>query len=128
MKKELRRFIIRAVALTLLLGIAGVLIFTFFLKDFYFPLFPFVLLFFFGFTLGTHLLQVKKAQTGFSSFARSHMVITLVRLFVFSAVIVLYLIFSKVNVISFTVVVVILYMVYTIFETTELTRYTTRKQ
>lgn len=128
MKKELRGFITRAAALTLLLGIAGILIFTIFLKDFYFPLFPFVLLFFFVFTLGTHLLQVRQAQAGFSSFARSHMVITLVRLFVFSAIIVLYLIFAKVNVISFTMVVVLFYIVFTIFEITELTRVTKRKQ
>lgn len=128
MIKELRGFIIRAVALTLLLGTAGALVFTFLLSDHYFTLFPFVLLFFLLFTTGTHLLQVRQAQAGFSRFARSHMVITLVRLFVFSAVIVLYLVFAKVNVISFTVVIVLCYIVYTIFETTELTRFTSRKQ
>lgn len=128
MKKELRGFIGRSVALTLLLGLAGALIFAFVLKDYYFSLFPFILLFFFLFTLGTHLYQVRQAQTGFSSFARSHMVITLVRLFVFSAIIVLYLVFSKVNVISFTVVVVLFYIVFTIFETVELTRYASREK
>lgn len=127
MKKEIRGFIRRAAALTLLLGSAGALIFTFLLKDYYFFLFPFVLIFFFLFTLGTHLWQVRHVKAGFSSFARSHMVVTFVRLFVFSAIIVLYLVFSRVNIISFTTVVVICYIAFTIFETTELTRYTSRK-
>ena len=50
------------------------------------------------------------------------MIFTILRLFVYSAVIIGYLIFNQEEVVSFVAVVVVLYIIYTFVETWELTR------
>jgi hypothetical protein len=118
----MKEFLLKITGTTLILAIVGGIIFHYFFESYYLQIFPFLLLFFYSFTLLTHALQSAQAKNNFSKFARIHMVVTLLRLFVFSAIIILYLIFFREKVASFVVVVAILYIVYTFLETRELTR------
>jgi O-antigen/teichoic acid export membrane protein len=117
----MNKFLLKITGVTLILAIIGSILFYYFFEDYYLPVFPYLLLFFYSFSILTHAVQVLPAKNSFSKFARIHMVVTLLRLFVFSAIIILYLIFLKEKVASFVVVVVILYIVYTFLETRELT-------
>jgi hypothetical protein len=118
----MKEFLLKITGVTSILVIIGGILFHFFLSCYYLNVFPFLLLFFYSFTILTYAVQISPAKSSFSKFSRIHLIITLLRLFVFSAIIILYLIFFRENVASFIVVVVILYIVYTFIETRELTR------
>lgn len=118
----MNEFLLKITGVTLIIAIIGSILFYSFFSEFYLPVFPYLLLFFYSFTILTHAVQISPAKNSFQKFARIHMIVTLLRLFVFSAVIILYLIFMKEKVASFIVVVVLLYIVYTFLETRELTR------
>ena len=122
----MKEFLLKITGATLILVIIGGILFHYFLNCYYLNVFPFLLLFFYSFTILTHAVQISPAKSSFSKFARIHFIITLLRLFVFSAIIILYLIFFREKVASFIVVVVILYIVYTFLETRELARDSTR--
>lgn len=121
----MKEFLLKITGTTLILVIIGGILFHYFFDRYYLQVFPYLLLFFYLFTILTHAVQIAPARNSFSKFARMHMVITLLRLFVFSAIIILYLIFFTEKVASFVVVVAILYIVYTFLETKELTRKST---
>lgn len=122
----MKEFLLKITGATLILVIIGGILFYYLFDRYFLQVFPYLLLFFFLFTILTHALQIGPARNNFSKFARIHMIVTLLRLFVFSAIIILYLIFLREKVASFIVVVVILYIVYTFIETRELTRISTR--
>jgi hypothetical protein len=124
----MKPFVIKVIVLTLLLALTGGLLFMYVFPSHYSPVFPYLLLFFFLFTLISHYFQFSRIKASFSSFARAHMVITIVRLFVFSAVIILYLILTRNNIVSFLVVTGVLYIAFTLLETRELTRLTGRRR
>ena len=124
----MKQFTIKVIVLTLLLGLAGGLIFLYVIPSRYSPVFPFILLFVSLFTLISHYFHHSRIKADFSSFARAHMVITIVRLFVFSALTILYLVLSKENIVSFLVVVGILYIAFTLLETRELAKLSGRNK
>ena len=122
----MKSFLIRITAITVLLGLAGGILFTFFFEDSYTPLLLFLLIFFYLFTIFSHAYQYSRIKSNFASFVRTHMIFTILRLFVYSAVIIAYLIFNQEKVISFVGAVVVLYIIYMFLETRELTRQTGR--
>jgi hypothetical protein len=122
MNSLIKTYLVRLMLLTVLLAGTGSLLFLTVAKVHYFVLFPFVLIFFFLFSFSTHLYQLKYSGRNLAGFARSHMVVTLLRLVVYSAVVVLYFILSGEKAISFVVVIAVLYTSFTIFETRSLTR------
>ncbi len=122
----MKSFLKKITATTFLLAFVGGILFTFFFEDSFTPVFLFLLLFFYLFTIISHSYQSLRLKANFASFVRTHMIFTILRLFVYSAVIIVYLIFNQENVISFVAVVVVLYIVYTFLETRELTRQTGR--
>jgi hypothetical protein len=122
----MKSFLIRITAITILLALAGGILFTFFFEDSYTPVLLFLLIFFYLFTIISHAYQSSRIKSNFASFMRIHMIFTILRLFVYSAVIIVYLIFNQEKVISFVGVVVVLYIIYTFLETREMTRQTGR--
>ncbi len=122
----MKSFLLKITAITFLLAIAGGIFFTFFFEESFTPVLLFLLLFFYLFTIVSHAYQSSRIKANFATFVRTHMIFTILRLFVYSAVIIGYLIFNQEKVISFVAVTVILYIIYTFLETRELTRLTGR--
>jgi O-antigen/teichoic acid export membrane protein len=118
----LKKFLIRLLGFNLIFLLLGAILFGTVLKDHYNPVFPIILVFFLIFSLLTHFLHVRYGEKSFQSFARTHMIVTLLRLFVYSAVIILYLIFSGDRVAGFVIFVAVLYILYAIMEATSLSR------
>ncbi len=115
------RFLYRLSVLTAILAMAGFVVFRYVIPGMYAPVYPVVLLIVFLFTFITHALQLYLGSGNFTRFARIHMVMTLLRLMLYSVIIVLYLLYNRENLALFLSVVGVLYIVYTAFAVRELT-------
>ncbi|MFZ5430799.1 MAG: hypothetical protein ACOZDD_11250 [Bacteroidota bacterium] len=116
----MKSFLLKVSIATLIITAAGGMMFKLIIPGYYEPAFLLVLLLAFTFTLFVHAWQIKAISKGFVQFARSNMIVTVARLFFYTAIVIIYLIFSRKNIAAFIVVVAILYLVYNILETKEL--------
>ncbi len=119
----LLRFFKRLSFVTVLLALVMVVVFGFFLKQYYIPVLPFVLLFFFLFTFLTYSYQVYFTNKGFGKFTRASMLMTMIRLLVYGAVTALLIAFFKESAACLFIVIGVLYIVFTFFEVTEVSSY-----
>lgn len=117
----MKSFLLKTIGVTVVLAVAGGVVLGVFLPLHYSPVFPFLLLFAFCFTIISYHFQAGRIKNKFSEFTRIHMVVTLIRLFSYSAIVVGYLLFSGKNIVSFVVIIALLYIIYTFLETRELT-------
>ncbi len=115
------RFLYRLSVLTAIMALAGFILFWFVFPEMYSPVYPVVLLIVFLFTFITHALQIYLGSSNFSRFARIHMVMTLLRLLLYSVIIVLYLLYNREDLALFLSIVGVLYITYTAFAVRELT-------
>jgi len=116
------RFIKRLILLTVGIAVVMASVFGFFLKSWYIAVLPFLLLFFFGFTVLTFSFMAKANEKGFVNFVRARMVVTIFRLFVYLLITGLYVAFVKKGIICFVIVLGLLYLIYTIFEVYQLSK------
>ncbi len=127
MNRYVKQFFFRLLGVTLLLALLGGAAFYFFLQPYYLPVFPFLLGFFFLFTLLLHTYQLKIAHADFARFTRQHMLVTFGKLVVYSLVAVIYLALKKDNAVSFVIVTLLLYIVFSFLEVSHLSRITREK-
>lgn len=118
----MKSFLTKLVAITLVSALIGWLAFSLFLPEYYLPVFPFLLGFFFLVTLIIHSYQLKIAQKDIGKFARSNMLITFFKLMLYSIIALVYIALYKENAIQFVVVLMVLYLIFSVFETSELTK------
>lgn len=119
---KFKGFIAKLVAITIVIALVGIIVFSLFLPEFYLPVMPFLLLFFFVVTIIIHLYQLRLAKKNFASFARSNMLITFIKLVLYSTVSIIYLAFDSANAIPFVICLMLLYLIYTFLEVAEITR------
>lgn len=112
MKKYIQNLLI---VISVVLIIAW-LVFSKIIPQYYLPVFPFIILFFALVSVSIHAYQARLATKNTGKFTRSIMVITLLKLFVYSAVAVLYIAVDKVNAKIFIIEFMSLYLVFTVFE------------
>ena len=122
MNTEFKKFIFKLTIVALFVLLIGWIIFSFFLQKYYLPVFPLVLAFFYLFTLFIHAYQLRLAKKDFAKFTRSNMIMTFLKLMVYSAFTVIYLANSKDNAVPFVIVVMILYVIFTMLEVSDLMR------
>lgn len=118
----MRSFITKLTALTLAIALIGWLVFSLFLPEYYLPVFPFLLGFFFVVTLAIHAYQLKIAKKDIGKFARSNMLITFFKLMTYSVLAVIYIALDRENAIQFVVGLMFLYLVYSFFEVKEVSK------
>ena len=118
----MKSFISKLTILTLAIALIGWLVFSLFLTQYYLPVLPWLLLFFFAFTLIIHTYQVKLSKKDFGKFSRSNMLITFVKLIVYSVLAVLYIALDKENAFPFVICLFLLYLLFTFFEVSELSK------
>ena len=119
---KLKGFIAKLIGLTAVIALVGWLVFFFLLSDFYLPVLPYLLLFFFIVTVLIHWYQLKLAKKSIASFARNNMLITFFKLILYSIVAIIYIALDSTNAIPFVICLMLLYLIYTFFEVAEITR------
>ena len=118
----MKSFITKLTALTLAIALIGWLVFSLFLPEYYLPVFPFLLGFFFVVTLAIHAYQLKIAKKDIGKFARSNMLITFFKLMTYSVLAVIYIALDRENAIQFVAGLMFLYLVYSFFEVKEVSK------
>lgn len=119
---KMKSFIAKLTALTLVTALVGWLVFSLLLPQYYLPVLPWLLIFFYVFTLIIHAYQVKLSKKDFGKFSRSNMLITFVKLIVYSVLAVVYIALDKENAFPFVICLFILYLVFSVFEVSELSK------
>lgn len=118
----MKPYLLKLSGVTALAALSGWIIFQLFFPDHYPRILPLILLMFFAFTLISHTLQVRAAGKSFAQFTKVNMIITISRLFLYTGVIILYLVLNKQNIVSFVATFASLYIIYTILEIREIAR------
>jgi hypothetical protein len=80
------------------------------------PLLFFLFPFFLSVTLLSSFILIKSAQKKFIRFLNTYMLITIIRLFLYVAVMVTYILLNRKDIIPFSLTFLILYLAYTVFE------------
>lgn len=124
----MKSFITKLTALTLAIAVIGWLVFSLFLPEYYLPVFPFLLAFFFMVTLGIHSWQLKIAKKDLGKFARSNMLITFFKLMGYSILAVVYIALDREHALQFVAVLMILYLIFSFFEVKELSKINKEKR
>lgn len=115
----MRKFITKLTVAALTLVLAGGLVFGFILPQLYLPVLPFVLLFFYLATVAVHAWQVKLAKNNMAKFTRSNMLITFLKLVVYSVFAVAYIAVDRENALVFVICLMMIYLVFTALEVVE---------
>ena len=120
----MKAFIVKLTGITLAIALIGWLVFSLAFPEYYLPVLPFLLLFFYLATMGIHAYQLKMAKKDIGKFTRSNMLVTFFKLVLYSIIAVVYIAIDKENAIPFVVCLMLLYLIYTFFEVTEITKIT----
>lgn len=112
----MKKFVIHIFLISVILGLVSWLVFSKVIPQFYLPAFPFLILFFAGFTILIHYYQLKMAKKNMAKFTRSNMLVTFIKLFLYSVVAIVFIATDRNNAKVFVVYFVLLYVVFTIYE------------
>uniref|UniRef100_UPI003217DD02 hypothetical protein n=1 Tax=uncultured Draconibacterium sp. TaxID=1573823 RepID=UPI003217DD02 len=118
----MKSFIVKLTGITLAIALIGWLVFTLALPEYYLPVLPYLLLFFYLITIGIHAYQMNLAKKDIGKFARSNMLITFFKLIIYSVVAVIYIALDSGNAIPFVACLMLLYLIYTFIEVSEISK------
>jgi hypothetical protein len=124
MSRELKRFIVKILIAAAVLTAAGWAIFTKFVPGQYLPVLPWMLAFFTVVTILIHAWQLSLAKKDMGRFTRNSMIVSLLRLLLYSGFAIVFLISHSENIPAFIVSIVVVYMVFTFIEVADLARIT----
>lgn len=111
-----KNFLIKLIAITIVLITIGLILFNTCLSVYSFPAFPFLILYFFSITFITHSILVKYANIRFARFSSIYMLITGVKLFINIIFLVIYIWLYSTTAFAFIISFLITYVSYTVFE------------
>ena len=124
----MKSFVLKLFGVTAVIAVLGWIVFSFFLAEYYLPVFPFLLLFFFISAILIHVYQLKLSKKDIGKFARSNMLVTFFKLILYSVVAVVYMAVDSENAIPFVICLFILYLIYNFIEVSEITKISTRNR
>ena len=116
----LKRIIIFSVAFALICFIVGY----FLPSGFITPALPYLFLFFLSVTLVVHYVLLKASEKRFSKFTTYFMLATFLKLMLYIAVLLIYVLLNRSDAIPFIITFFILYIFYTAFEVISILSYT----
>jgi hypothetical protein len=106
----------RLLIFSLILGSIAAVLFFLLPSKFITPALPFLFPFFIAVTLINAYLLIRSSQKKFIKYLNVYLLTTVVRLFLYVAVMVTYILLNKPDLIPFSITFFILYLCYTIFE------------
>lgn len=118
----MKQFTLKILGVAVALALLGGVVFSLFLPQYYLPVLPFLLLFFVVVTLLIHAYQLNLAKKNIAKFARNNMLITFVKLVLYSVVAVAYIAFDSENAVIFVVCIMLIYLIFTFIEVVEISR------
>lgn len=121
-EEKMKQFIAKLTAITSITALIGWLVFSFIVPQYYIPVLPWLLLFFFVFTLIIHAYQLNLSKKDFGKFSRSNMLVTFLKLVIYSVFAVVYIANDRENALTFVIALFLIYMVFTFVEVSEITR------
>lgn len=121
-EEKMKQFIAKLTAITSITALIGWLVFSFIVPQYYIPVLPWLLLFFFVFTLIIHAYQLNLSKKDFGKFSRSNMLVTFLKLVIYSVFAVVYIANDRENALTFVIALFLIYMVFTFIEVSEITR------
>ncbi len=127
MDPNIRSFIVKVLIAAIFMVVLAWIIFTWFLPGQYLPVLPWMLGFFTVVAISTHGWQLYLAKRRLGLFARYSMLISMLRLMMYSAFALVYLALSDNNAAVFVVSLVVVYSIYTMLEVADLARIVKRK-
>lgn len=112
----MKRFVVNIFLISVILVIIGWVIFSMFIPQYYLPVFPFVLMFFAVSSVAVHAYQLQLSKKDTARFTRSNMIITFLKLFLYSAVAIVYIAVDTQNAKIFVICFILLYIIFSVFE------------
>jgi len=120
----MKQFISGIAIISILLTLIGWLIFSQLIPEYYLPVLPFLLVFFIAVSISVHAFQLQQANNNMAKFARNNMLVTFLKLILYSAVAVIYFAVDSKNAKVFFICFMFFYLIFTVFEVTSLVRVT----
>jgi hypothetical protein len=117
-----RRFILRLSLLTLLLLVAGFVVFRFFLHEWFSPWLIVIPAAAFLFSVITFAIQLGSSDKKLGTFTRTSLIITMARLLFYLSQAVIFLLIFRENGVSFVIALALFYLLFTSLEVAELSR------
>ena len=111
-------FLKKLLVFSLIPGSVGAVLYLTLPRQFITPVLPFLFLFFISVTLISAYVLIGSSRKKFIKYMNVFLLTTVVKLFLFVAVMVAYVFFNKSDLIPFTISFFILYLFYTVFEVT----------
>jgi Mn2+/Fe2+ NRAMP family transporter len=124
----MKSYLIKLFLLTIALAAGGAILFTFALPQYYLPVFPWVLLFFVVSSAVIHAYQMRMAKSDMGKFTRGNMILTFVKLLLYSAFAIIYFAIDTENAKVFVAVFLSIYLVFAVFEVISLAGLTKTKK
>ncbi len=122
MKKQIRRFIIKTIILTLGFSAAGGFVFYFWLKSAYFDAFPLLLILFPFISILVHIQLLKASQKSLAKFNVVFMLSFMLKLIIYAVFAGVVISAESGNKNAFVITLLLMYLIYTVFETKEILR------
>jgi len=116
MTSEIKKFIFGLSKLTLVLSLIYFLFFTFVDKKLFLPVFVFIIMFLYGFTILIHYYLLKSTTVRLARFSVFFMLSTTLKLVIYLVFLVIYLILYKENAINFVIFFLLNYFIFTFYE------------
>lgn len=116
MKSLKKKIIIYLSAMTLILIFLSVMVSLIFPALHVSPAFPYILIFYYIVTLIIILILGRSMQKRIRYFVNSYMLATVIKLILFTMVVVVYLVLNKKDAVSFVITFFVYYLFYSIFE------------
>jgi hypothetical protein len=120
----MKKYIQNLLIVVLIIAFISWLVFTRFIPQFYLPVFPFIVLFYAVISASIYAYQLQLASKDVGKFTRSIMLVTFLKLFLYSAVAILFIAVDRENAKIFVACYLFLYVVFTIFEVFSLLKIT----
>ena len=116
MVDQYKLFVRRLTVISVLLLLISLIIFLWVPKIPITPAFPYIILFFYGFTVFIFRMLKKAKENRLSRFANTFMLVNFSKLLLFIVIILLYAYFNPSDAVAFTITFFIFYIFYTAFE------------
>ena len=128
MSRDLKQFIIKILASVAILIIFGWIVFSFIVPGKYLPVLPWMLAFFTLITILTYGYQLRLAKKDMARFTRTSMLVSILRLALYSFFTIIYIAYHKENAAVFVVSIILVYMVFTFLDIANLSKVLKRSE
>jgi len=122
----LKKFIVLGFFITLLLAVIGYFLFTVVFNPYYQVILPFVLLFVFLFTTVIHAILLKTTRKKPKKLINRFLMLTGLKMMIYLLIMIIYLVISKQDSAPFLITFLIVYLVFSFFETLSILSYLKR--